>query len=90
MIRNVVEELQKREILSQTIDTIIDCTYDFLPRQHLRRGEVQERILSLLNLRKNNILCTLINERMSRKGYTPIINRGDQYYRNIALKKSCE
>lgn len=87
MIKNVVEELYKREILTQAINAIIDCNYQSLPKNHLRRGEIQKEILEILNIQKNNTLCALINMCMKAKGYPPIINRGDQYYRNITRKR---
>jgi hypothetical protein len=85
MIKTLLEELEKRGVLAEAIDSIIDSTYISAPGEHIRRGAVQEFILSELKLQRNNMLCSLINQRMTAKGFRPIINRGDQYYRGCII-----
>lgn len=85
---NILKEIERREILIQIIDSIIRAKYQFSLNNKLKRGLIQDEILSFMGLRKNNMLCLLINERMNSHGYQTIINRGDQYYRNIIRQSS--
>lgn len=85
MLEHIVAEIERREILIQAIDNIIESQFTFVKRRRLKRGPVQERIFKLLGVRRNNVLCQIVNERMRARGYETIINQGDQYYRNVSL-----
>lgn len=81
----ILEELEKRKILTELIDNIIDSMFAPCPGNKLKRGRAQEKIFGLLGVRRNNLLCSMVNERMRARGYETIINEGDQYYRNVSL-----
>lgn len=85
MLEYIIAEIERREILTAAIDNVIDSQFTYCERRRLKRGFVQERIFKLLGIRRNNLLCNIVNEQMRSKGYETIINQGDNYYRNISL-----
>lgn len=86
MIDVIFEELKRRELLIKAIDAIIFSKFEYSETGHLRRGVVQQEILNTLGIKKNNMLCTLINERMRLKGYKTVINTGNNRYTNITRR----
>ena len=83
-METILEALNQRSLLIQAIDQIIDSTYTTAPGKYVRRGTVQKFILSQLNLIRNNMLCTLINERMETKGYRAVTCHGNQSFKGVS------
>jgi GTP cyclohydrolase II len=86
MITEILIELRKRNMLELALDAIIETTYKYEmnSKKRLRRGAVHEQIFNALGVKRNNLLCNLINTQMKKRGYKLIINRGDQYFSNIS------
>jgi hypothetical protein len=81
----LTEVIQERSKLLGAIDLYINSHYSFSGSSfnRLRRGDIQKEIIAHLNLPRTSFLCKLINERMAKRGFSAIRNRGDQYYNNI-------
>lgn len=84
MLENILRELEKRASLADCIDTIITKYYMHEPKKRLYRGQVQREIIDKMGLVRNNLLCTMINERMAALGYSVGTTHGTKYYRNIS------
>lgn len=80
----ILQELEKRSVLCSCIDTIIQANYEITPKKRLNRGAVQHEIIDKLGLVRNNLLCSLINDRMRALGYSVGTTAGTKYYRNIS------
>lgn len=86
MTAELLQELEKRAALIEAIDSVITNFYLSTLKKRLKRGEVQKDILSKLGLLRNNLLCTMISERMTLAGYECITNSGTKYYRHKEYK----
>lgn len=84
MLEHIIAEIERREILSEAIDNIIET--QFVAAKRLKRGNAQERIFQMLGVRRNNVLCALVNERMKLKGFKCVKNQGDNYYVNFFFR----
>lgn len=85
------EALKEREELIARLDAEISRRFQKAEQfSRLRRGAVQSQIFTDLDLVRTPFLCKLFNERMVAKGFSLIINRGDQYYGAITRQASTE
>ncbi len=78
----IVQELEKRQVLVQCIDAIIANSYGAEQRKRFPRGQVQQEIIAKLGLVRNNLLCNIITDRMKIAGFDAIANSGTLYYRH--------
>jgi len=82
----LLQELERRNELIKCIDAIIINDYLYTPKKRLKRGYIQQSIISKLELTRTNLLCIIINERMQHAGYETITNSGTKYYRHKDYK----
>lgn len=82
----LIQELEKRTEVIRYIDVIISKLYCFDAGNKLNRGDTQRHIISAMGLVRNNLLCSLINNRMLHLGFSVVTIRGTKYYRNISLR----
>lgn len=82
---DLLAEIERREILAKAIEGIIDAQFVRKEGAKLKRGQAQEKIFKILGVRRNNVLCGIVNDCFRARGFLTVINRGDNYYRNVSL-----
>lgn len=82
----IVDELERRTLLSEAIDTTLEAFFVAAPGRRIKRGIVHNTVSSVLGIRKSNEFCILINERVKARGIRPYIMMGALYFKHFTKR----